>query len=78
MRRALSAQKNLKHPRAERTPYAPTKIFKLSRIARDGLNKMTDKPLPTARKVIKRGLLAVKIGNTRVSKIWKIDSGLDD
>ena len=69
MRRALSAQKNLKHPGAERTPYAPTNIFKLSKIARDGLNKLKDKPLPTARTLVKRGLRAIKISDTRVSKI---------
>ena len=69
MRRALSAQKDLKIPGAEKSPYAPKKIFHLSKIARDGPNKLKDKPLPTARLLIKRGIAAIEVGLDRVYEV---------
>ena len=69
MRRVLSAQKDLKIPGAEKSPYAPKKIFHLSKIARDGPNKLKDKPLPTARLLIKRGIAAIEVGLGRASEI---------
>lgn len=69
MRRALSAQKDLKIPGAENSPYAPKKIFHLSKIARDGPNKIKDKPLQTARLLIKRGIAAIEVGQGRVYEL---------
>ena len=69
MRRVSSAQKDLKIPGADKTPYAPRKIFYLSKIARDGENRLKDKPLPTARFLIKRGIAAIEVGLGRVYEV---------
>ena len=78
MRPTRSSQKDLKDPGAEKSPYTPGNIFKLSNIARDGPNRMKDKPLPIARRLIERGIRAIKNWNTRVSEVWGITTGFDD
>ena len=77
MRRARSSQKDLKQPGAEKTPYTPKDIFILSRIARDGPNRIKGKPLQIARLLIKRGIAAIECGKDRICDIWEIITVLD-
>ena len=49
--------------------YETERIFDLRKIARSGPARLQDDPLPTARRLIKRGLFALRQGNTRIKKI---------
>ena len=65
-------------PGSESSRFACEKIFDLSKIARDGRYYLKEKPLPTARLLIRRGISAIKDKIPRVARIWRILTGFDD
>ena len=59
------------------TKFAPRPIFDYRKIPRVGSKVLSEKPLPTARKVIARGLLALKNEDALLMKLWIRLTGLD-
>ena len=57
--------------------FAPRPIFDYSKIPNTGIKICGDQPLPAARKMITRGLNAVKERNTIMMRLWRRLTGLD-
>ena len=57
--------------------FAPRPIFDYSKIPKVGIKILGDPPLPTARKIISRGLFAVKERNSPIMRLWRRLTGLD-
>ena len=59
------------------TKYAPVPVFDYNKIPNTGIKILHEQPLVTARKIIARGLDAVKKQDTLIMKLWKRLTGLD-